>query len=197
MFSNGTDKLCATYVGTKEKEEDTAARLSRTTARFRVDSSLATSSSINFIIPLLLNNNIKVIMDNKGTNPPAEGVINADAFTFADVAPVVEASKHEKTKKPITFSSILHKSKKIANNAVAVTKDAANSAVVTLKEVDEKHQVSSTTMAAASSATEKTRSAVSSIWAKGGGEKKKNDETTSAPTTMTSSAPTTSPIPAK
>jgi hypothetical protein len=114
-------------------------------------------------------------MESKGSNPPAEGVINADTFTYADVAPVVDASKHEKTKKPITIASVLHKSKKIANNAVVATKDVASSAVVTLRDVNEKHQVSSTTMAAASSATEKTRSAVSSLWAKVGVEKKKDD----------------------
>ena len=140
-------------------------------------------------------------MENKGRNPPAEAVINADTFTYADVAPVVDASKQEKTKKPITIASVLHKSKKIANNAVVVTKDAATSAVVTLREADEKHQVSSTTMAAASSATDKTRSAVSSLWAKVGVEKKKygpsDDATTSTSTTMASSAPTTSPVPAK
>jgi len=103
--------------------------------------------------------------------------VNADAFTYADVCPVAAADESkpgEKAKKPVTLASVLHKTRKIANVAVEKTTVAASAAVVTAKELDAKHQISSTTMAAASSASEKTKSGVTSLWGKvvGGGEKK-------------------------
>ena len=103
--------------------------------------------------------------------------VNADAFTYADVCPVAAADESkpgEKAKKPVTLASVLHKTRKIANVAVEKTTVAASAAVVTAKELDAKHQISSTTMAAATSATEKTKSGVTSLWGKvvGGGEMK-------------------------
>jgi hypothetical protein len=133
--------------------------------------------------------------------------VNADAFTYADVCPVAAADESkpgEKAKKPVTLASVLHKTRKIANVAVEKTTVAASAAVVTAKELDAKHQISSTTMAAATSATEKTKSGVTSLWGKvvGGGEKKMEvcnnvgaSESTVVPnaTSPATSAPTNAP----
>jgi hypothetical protein len=130
--------------------------------------------------------------------------VNADAFTYADVCPnpvaVADESKPgEKAKKPVTLASVLHKTRKIANVAVEKTTVVASAAVVTAKELDAKHQISSTTMAAASSATEKTKSGVTSLWGKvvGGGEKKMGvgeGETSAVPSPATNTnAPTNTP----
>jgi hypothetical protein len=131
---------------------------------------------------------------------------NADAFTYADVCPPVavadESKPGEKAKKPVTLASVLHKTRKIANVAVEKTTVVASAAVVTAKELDAKHQISSTTMAAASSATEKTKSGVTSLWGKvvGGGEKKMEEaqvgeckSTVPDPATNTN-APTNTPM---
>ena len=118
-------------------------------------------------------------MSNMSITTAEQGAtVNADAFTYADVCPVAAADESskpgEKGKKPVTLASVLHKTRKIANVAVEKTTVAASAAVVTAKELDAKHQISSTTMAAASSASEKTKSGVTSLWGKvvGGGEKK-------------------------
>jgi len=64
------------------------------------------------------------------------------------------------------LANVLHKTNKIANVAVEKTTVAASAAVVTAKELDAKHNISSKTMAAASSASEKTKSGVTSLWGK-------------------------------
>jgi hypothetical protein len=139
--------------------------------------------------------NISITNAEQGT-----AVVNADAFTYADVAIVDESKPGEKAKKPVTLASVLHKTRKIANVAVEKTTVAASAAVVTAKELDAKHQISSTTMAAASSATEKTKSGVTSLWGKvvGGGERKvevgegETSATGPSPATNTN-APTNTP----
>jgi hypothetical protein len=126
-------------------------------------------------------------------------IVNADAFTYADVAVTDESKPGEKAKKPVTLASVLHKTRKIANVAVEKTTVVASAAVVTAKELDAKHQISSTTMAAASSATEKTKSGVTSLWGKvvGGGAERKMEvgegETSATGPGPATNAPTNDP----